>query len=364
MQTSRFRILIISAVLLLASTNLFAEPWHWQFLPHVAAGGGWTSYLTINDPHGVSSRTVWVFFYDDNGQALTLNVDGLPESTFNFTLAANQEKTFVINSGATPFGGQVQIAAQGIERLNVSLRFAYSNGSGSTIDAIGVLPVMPNSSWSFPIDKQRLSDNMGVGISIPWSNVGTVTVSFDLYQNGRRVPGTSSVTRSIASLGHLSLFASELFPDVVYGGTATLKISSSQTTFCAIALRADGSQYSSLSVDAAVQSWSVKVTGVSGVETWAWRFIEGYSFFGAGTNPNNADKYFAIRGVCATDLSPQYFLLEWNYVNSGDYSQGMMIFQGTISRENGVDVINGTRQDIKLDGTIVGTATFKATRIS
>jgi hypothetical protein len=364
MKTSRFRILSISVVLLLAASNLYADIWNWHTLPHVAAGGGWTSYLTISDPHGVSSRAVWIFFYDDDGQELSLNVDGVSEHEFNFTLAANQERTFVITGDSIPRSGQLQIASQGIERLNASLRFANSDGSGKVLDAVGVLPVMPNFNWAFSMDKQTGSDDMGVGIAYPWDASTPLVIAFDLYQNGVRVPGTSSVTRSIAPLGHLSVFASQLFPGAVYSGVATLKVSSAQSSFCAIALRADGSQYSSLSVNVGVQSWSVAVTGMSGVETWAWRFIEGYSFFGAGTNPDNIDKYFAIRGVSATDLTPQYFLLEWNYTEKLDNSQGVMLFQGTFSREAGVDVINGTRRKIKLDGTILSTETFKATRIS
>jgi hypothetical protein len=364
MKTSRFRFLIISAVLLLAATNLYAEPWHWQFLPHIAAGGGWTSYLTISDPHGVSSRDVWVFFYDDRGQELFLNVDGVSQSVFNFTLAANQEKTFVISGDSIPRAGQVQIAGRGVERYNASLRFASADSSGKTIDAVGILPVIPNWSWSFSIDKRTSGDDMGVGLANPWSDTNPLPVFFDLYQNGIRVPGTSTATRSIDPQGHLSIFASQLFPGAVYSGVATLEISSSQAPFSAIALRADGNQYSSLSVSAGVQSWNVAITGVSGIETWAFRFIDGYSFFGTGTNPDDTVGYFAVRGVSAIDLTPKYFLLEWNYRNATDNSQGVTVYQGTISREAGVDVINGTRHKIKLDGTILETATFKATRIS
>jgi hypothetical protein len=362
MKIPRFRILAISVVLLLAATNLFADIWIWQYIPHVAAGGGWTSYLTISDPHGVSSKTVWVYFNDDSGQALTLNVDGVSRSELSFTLDAYQERTFVITSGSTTYSGQLRIASNGIERLNASLRYANSNGS-SIIDAVGILPAMPNRNWTFSIDKQTTNDGMGVALADPYTSANTI--SFDLYQNGMRVPGTSSVTRSLASLGHLSLFVSQLFPSAVYSGTVTMEISCAQNSnFVAVALRADGSQYSSISVNPGAQSWSVAVTGETGVETWAWRFIEGYSFFGAGTNPYNSGKYFGIRGLYATDLTPKYFLLEWNYVDSSDTSQGVMIWQGTIGSEAGVDVINGTRKQMKLDGTIVGTATFKATRTS
>jgi hypothetical protein len=359
MKILRFRISVISIVLFLAATNLFAEVWNWQYIPHIAAGGGWTSYLTISDPHGVSSKQVWIDFYDDSGQALTLNVDGVSESGAYYTLDAYQERTFVITSGSSTSAGQLRIASQGIERLNVSLRYAYSNGS-SISDAVGILPAIPNSNWSFSIDKQTTNDSMGVAVANPFTSASTI--SFDLYQNGMRVPGTSSVSKSIAAKGHLAIFVSQLFPSAVYSGTVTLEISATQK-YCAVALRADGTQYSSLSVNPGVQSWSVAVTGETGVETWAWRFIDGISFFGSGTNPYNVDVGFPIRGAYAESLTPKYFMLEWYYVNS-DGSQGVMLWQGTISNEAGVDVINGTRQQIKLDGTIVKTATFKATRTS
>jgi hypothetical protein len=371
MKTPKIRILIIATVLLLASTSVYAEPWIWQYLPHVAAGGGWTSYLTIADPHGVDSKTVWIYFYDDSGQPLYLKVDdGIAQSSFSFTLKAYQERTFVITAGSAPLGGQLQIASQGIERLDASLRFASSDGSGNIIDAVGVLPVIPNFIWSFATDKQKGGD-MGVGIANPWApdpqNPKSLVVSFNLYQNGTRVSGTSTVTKSIAPQGHLAIFVSQLFPNANYSGTATLTVSSAQSSFSAIALRADKSQYSSLSVNSEVQSWSAAITGKSGVETWAWRFIDGYTFTGTGTNPDNTSSGFVIRGVSATDLSPQYFLLEWNYeylTSDNIKTQGVMLYQGTIGTEGGVGIINGTRQQIRLDGTIINTATFKATRIS
>jgi hypothetical protein len=362
MKTSQLRMIIIVSVLLLAATNLYAEPWNWQYLPHIAAGGGWTSYLTIDDPHGVSSKTVWIYFYDDDGKPLSLSVDGTAQTYFYFTLSAYQERTFVITGSSSTRSGQVQIASQGIERLNASLRYAYLDGSGNIIDAVGVLPSVPNYSWSFAMDKQTSSDAMGIAIANPYTDV-TPVVTFNLYQNGVRVPGTTSVTRSIASLGHLAIFVSQLFPGAVYSGTATLIASSTQSSFAAVALRADKSQYSSLSVNSDVQSWSVAITGESGTEKWAWRFNDGFTFIGSGTNSNNSDSAFKVRGVCATDLSPKYFLLEWNYEIDAT-SRGVMLYQGTMSTEGQVEVINGTWQQIDVSGTIVKSAAFKATRTS
>jgi hypothetical protein len=66
----------------------------------------------------------------------------------------------------------------------------------------------------------------------------------------------------------------------------------------------------------------------------------------------------------ATDLSPQYFLAEWNWRNSSDSSEGVTIFQGVPSKEGSTDVVNGKRWMYKSDGTILnGPYTFKATRV-
>jgi hypothetical protein len=362
MKISQLRIVIIASVFLLVTTNLCAESWNMNILPHVAAGGGWTSYLTINDPHGVSSRTVRIYFYDDSGQPLPLKVDGVYQSDFAFTLAANQERTFVITADSDARSGQLQIASQGVEDLHSSLRFVYSDAMGNIIDAVGVLPTMGNYDWSFAIDKQTSTDNMGVAIANPRSGVN-LAVSFDLYQNGARVPGTSSVTKTIAPLGHLAKFVSELFPYAVYSGTATLKVSSKQETFVAMALRADKSQYSSLSVNPGVQSWSVAIEGKSGTELWAYRFLDGASFYGACTNPDNPNAQVTISGISTGDLFPNYFRVEWTWMDSNN-NPGMMLYQGTISREGGVQVIYGTRKEIRLDGTIIGSRTFKAIRTS
>jgi hypothetical protein len=363
-KTSKFRISIISVVLLVAATNLYAEPCNWQFIPHVAAGGGWTSYLTVNDPHGLSSRAVWVYFYDDAGNALPLKVNGVYQSSYSFTLEANQEKTLVITADSTTYGGQVQIKSQGIAQLNASLRFASLDASGNILDAVGVLPTIPNFNWSFAIDKQS-NDDMGVGIAYPWTSATTpLSVSFDLYQNGTRVSGTSSVTQNVAPMGHLAIFVSQLFPGVAYSGTATLKVSSTQDTFSAIALRVDKYryQYSSLAVNPGVQSWTVTLTGIDGLVTWSWRFINGYTFVGAGSDPENATYSYDIKGICSP--YDNYFQLTWWYTDSLDNSQGVMIYQGTYSKEGGIDVINGTRQKMRSDGTVLNSVAFKATRTS
>jgi hypothetical protein len=316
--------------------------------------------LTIREPIG-ASRVIYVYFYDDNGAALTLNVDGVSQpGQFNFTINPNQERVFVLTGGASTLQGHVQVAAQTVGNLNVSLRFAYS-GSGSLSDVVGVIPVDANNYWSLAVEKRQSSDDTGVAVANPWNSTSSLSVAFDLYQNGTRVAGTSTVTKTIKPHGHLAVFVSELFPGANYSGVATLKLSSPATAIVAVALRADmQSQYSSMPTDAGVQYWSVTVTGVAGTEMWGWRFIDGYTFIGYASNADN-DR-IRLRGVLAWDLTPQYLLAEWNWWNSTTGAEGAMIYQGTPNAS--LTTITGTRTDLSPSGTINSTHAFTATRIA
>jgi hypothetical protein len=369
MMNSRLRILIFAVVFSFLAGSAWADGnvWIWHRIPHVAAGGtnpSYTSFLTIREPNG-QARQIYIYFYDDNGQPLTLLVGGVSYSTFNFQIGANEERSWVLTGGSNLLVGQIQIASQGVGGINASLRYATSDNSGNLIDAVAVLPAVPNYNWSLTVEKRRSSDDTGVAIANPFNTTSPINVTFDLFQNGARVAGTSTVTRSIQPLGHMATFISQLFPGVVFSGIGTLKISCATTSVSAVALRADASysQYSSLPADSGMQYWSVTLAGVSGTETWSWRFIDGFTFLGAGTNPDNVDKFFGLRGVVASDLTPQYFLCEWNYTST-DGTQGVMIYQGVPSTSGGTSTITGKRVQMKSDGTIVGTTTFTATRIS
>jgi hypothetical protein len=367
MMNLRLRILIFAVVFLFLAGSAWADGnvWTWYRIPHVAAGGTnptYTSYLTIREPNG-QSRGIYVYFYDDNGNPLSLIVDGVAKSTWNFQLGANQESSFVLTGGSNLLVGQVQIASSGVGGINASLRYATSDNSGNLIDAVAVLPAVPNYNWSLTVEKRKSTDDTGVAIANPFNTASSINVTFDLFQNGVRVPDTSTVTRSIPPLGHMATFVSQLFPGIVFSGVGTLKISCATTSVSAVALRADANyaQYSSLPADAGMQYWTVTVAGASGTETWCWRFIDGFTFLGAGTNPDNLDKFYGLRGVVASDLTPKYFLCEWNYVST-DGTQGVMVYQGVPSASG--TTITGTRWQLRSDGNIVATTTFTATRIS
>jgi hypothetical protein len=360
---ARLAIVLFGVMFLVAAVNSWATIWSWFFIPHLAFGGGYTSYLTIRDPQGISTRSVWVYFYADDGSPLAANVEGQGQniSNFNFTLLTSQEKAFAITGPSGLKVGSISIAGEGIGTLDASLRFTTTDASGNATDVVGILPAAPNFSWTVAVEKRSSTDYTGFAIANPWNSPATVTLDF--YQNGSRVPGTSSVAIPLNAVGHYSNFVHAVYPNAWgnFSGTGTLRISSQSNTFSVIALRGDGTQYSSLQADVGAQMWNWTYADTAGTQngSWSWRFNDGYSFMGYEQNSFNADKV-RLRGVLAVDIT--YFLAEWLYTNS-DTTKGQIVFMGIPSREGSTDVINGTRIQLRSDGTILSNVTFKATRV-
>ncbi len=358
----KLRIMIFITTLWILSSNALAATWTYLRIPHLAVGGGYTSYLTISDPQGIPSRQIKVDLYRDDGSPLTANFVGLgPASSYSFVLTANAEKSIVL-TGNTLLTGWVQIASEDIGNLDASLRFSAADNSGNVSDAVGILPSEPNSSWALSFEKYRSTDYVGIAIANPWARRINVTV--DLFQGGTRVPGTQSYSRTLEPMGHWAGFVHELFPgpyQVLYG-PATLRVSSASDTFSAVALRGEGSQYSSLPAGAGVQYWTWNYQDSSGVlqsGRWTWRFNDGFSFMGYEVNLANPNLAVRTRGML--DAGAGFFTLERWLLNS-DGSQQSVVFLGTTSKEGDSDVINGTRVTLNKSGIIADLTTFKAMR--
>ena len=361
MKTSKIAFFAFIVFFGFLTTNASADMYRWYFIPHLAFGAGYTSTLTIRDPHGEETRWIDVYFYDDQGNPLSVNVQGFGQvAQFSFQLPALAERSFALTGGSNLGQGQVQIASEGIGELSTSVRFAYGDSSGNLVDVVGILDTVPNFEWSLTVEKRKASEDTGLAISNAWTS--PVSGFFELYQGSTRVPGTAAVPWSLNGLGHKAIFVSQIFPGVTLNGLATLRVYSTVDNFCAVALRADGSQYSSLPMDAGVQYWSVVYTdaGGQGNASWAWRFHDGYSFIGYEENSYN-DSPVRIRGVMGSDVN--HFIAEWEYYNS-DGTKGIILYQGIPAREGNVDVINGTWVQIDKDGQVIKKYPFKASRVS
>ncbi len=355
----------LKAKLMMAGTILFiltgnataTTPYAWLNIPHMAFGGGYTTYLTIGDAHGLPSdqSTITVYLYGNDGSPLVANVSGFGQvSTFTFSLSPFEQRSFSITGTTVTVSGWIEIGSAGVGYLNASARFV-SNIAGNITDVVGILPVEPNLSWTASAEKQSSSDDIGVAVVNPWNNV-PITVVFELYQGATRVSGTTQVSRVLNPHEHYAAFVSGLFGNV-YSGVATLKISSSTYAFCAVALRADGTQYSSLPTAAGVQLWNWSFADSGGTPytgQWSWRSNGTPNFYGFEQNSFNTN-LVPVAGV----FTGAFFNLAW-YFYSSNGSYGSFLFQGSISSDG--KTINGMRMYIYSDGTVYETVPFTATR--
>ncbi len=358
--TFKLRTVIFGVCFTLLAASAVASTWTTVRIPHMAVGGGYTSYLTVSDAQGTMSRNFEVYMYRDDGSPLYASVDGAADAaSFKFTLPALGEKSFVLTSNYS-LVGWIKIEGEGIGDINASLRFAYADASGKLSDVVGILPAEPNRNWSVSVDKRHPDEYVGVAIVNPLTK--GITLTFDLFQDGERIPEALTYSKTIVPQGHWAGFVHQIFPGPYndLSGPATLRIASVSDTFCAVALRADGSQYSALPADPGAETWSWSYTDATKVVhtgTWSWRLSDGASFVGYEQTADNPDNPSRVRGI----LDPGYFVLDYYWLN-GTIPQGTVVYQGIPALEGTTNIITGNRVTLNRDGIVVGTVAFKATR--
>jgi hypothetical protein len=366
--TIQTRALLLFFLFSCVCANLHAQDYTWANFPQMAAGGGYTTYVTISDPlkdNPTTTRVVGVLFYDPNGDPLTVTVSsdlGVAQvPSFEFDLPDLGEITFAVTSD-TLVTGRIEIYAVGVAKFNSSVRYAKKDSLGNLTDVVGVLPSNFNSNWTITLDKQDTWQHVAVAIANWWSDVD-ILVHFDLYEGGTFVGSATPIP--IPRLGQIATYVDDdggLFPS--FTGMGTLRIWCSDAPISVMALRDDGGQFSSLPADAGAQLWSWRYTADSTTYTgsWSWRFTDEPTFIGSEYNSFN-DSLITVRGVYDTTNSPApFFILEWWYANSST-DQGTILFQGTPNTEGGTEVINGTRVSVGAAGSTGPVRTFKATRI-
>jgi hypothetical protein len=353
------RAAISTAIFCLFAQGAWADaPYTRLELPHLAFGGGYTSYLTLGDPHGIAGNqtSITVKFWDNDGKALPANVEGVGlRSSFPVTLARFQQKSFAISGDTTNLSqGWVELRIYGSGQIDASLRFSFTDGTGNIIDVVGILPSFPNFVWIIAAEQRKSSDDSGIAVVNPWADT-PLTVVFELYQNASRVPGTSVVSKTLQPYGHIAIFASQLFAGAVYNGVATVKISSSTGPFCAVALRADGSQYSSLPPASEVDLWNWSFNDGTSTYTgqWSWRYLDGYTFYGWEWWGND---WVYARG----QVDGSYVILEWELYDENSQGTGTVLYQGRLSG----NTITGWRTVVSHDGTLLSKCQFTASRAS
>jgi hypothetical protein len=206
-------------------------------------------------------------------------------------------------------------------------------------------------------ERRTAEDYTGIAVANP--NGFPIEVEFNFYQGPNRVPGTTSVRRTLAPLGHLALFTHELFP-VNFSGVATLEIYGVQGSLAAAALHGDGVQYSALPAHPAVEMWDFSVTDAGGgtVEkgTWCWKYNESAGFHGVASI---GERRVDLRG----SFEGNRFELV-RFAATGDATGAdLYIYQGNLEVQGERMLLRGRRLEIGGSGVVLRTSDFTATRL-
>lgn len=225
-----------------AATDIIAETY--GDLPHLAAGGVWTTGFYIVNT-GLLPAGYWISFFDDSGNPAALPFPSgnstvlqgtLPAQGMTYIEAANPQGPLTVASGLISADSTVTVQAL----------FRESAGGGQYYEA-GVPSSAGGSSFAVPFDATTFPATgaplyTGFAIAnLDPANAATVTCSAT-DQAGTAIPAAVTIPM-LPPLGH---YANYLFPALT-GKRGTLNCSST-TTVAALALRFLGAAFSSLPV--------------------------------------------------------------------------------------------------------------------
>lgn len=345
----------VVAALVASALAGIASAQHAAVFPQVAVGGNYSTHLTVADPNGVSSQTKTVLaeLFDDNGVPLVVSVDsGPPVTTFNIVLNRFEERAFVLTSSGGVRVGWMRLTTSGPGRFDAAVRYLQSSGGpnlGNPLDAVGVLPSELVHFWTVTVDKRNSADNVAVAVSNPTDRA--IEITFRLFKGTTQI-GTL-VRRTLQPRGHLAAYVNEIMGSSFFDiGTLTIE---SSVYFNAMALGQSGpADFYGLPAFKATQVWDWTSGSLSG--RWHWAFVDNGSFYGVERSAALNPPQTFMRG-----FFDNRFVLE--YLSDGVGVKGVILFQGTLTTENNVDTVSGTRLVINESGAIVSSQSFKATRV-
>ena len=187
-------------------------------LPHFTDGAGWTTQVVLTNPSDDSINGTVQFFgpgsTNQDATPLTLSVNGVMSSTFNYGIASRSVVRLVTgNTGDSVQTGSVRITpSSGTAPVAVEI-FSFRN-RGITVSQASILAAATGSTFrmyaetSGPVT-QPLSIQSGVAISNPGQTPATVNIVLT-QMDGSIVGQPTTVT--LPPSGQTARFVKELFP--------------------------------------------------------------------------------------------------------------------------------------------------------
>ncbi len=202
------------------STTLPAGPYTLDFA-QVAAGGGWRSFLILNN---LAARTVslQVDFRGAGGQPLVLTIDGVSQSGTSVTIPVNGFRKLSVDAPtqAGTLSGWCQVHADGA----VGGLLVYQSLDRQTvISQATVLPSLRLRNFRMALPLLGQATEAALAIANPGSQTAQITLR---YFNPSGQVGGSSVLLSIPPGGQMARFMGEIFPSLAIPQEGVVEVSS------------------------------------------------------------------------------------------------------------------------------------------
>ena len=187
--------------------------------PQVGAGVGLSTQIVLINP-GEGSISGQIQLFDDNGNALELELDGTSGSAFPYQIEGNGTFQGELTADSGTHVGYARVTLeQGEQAPSGTAIFQFKSGE-ALISEAGVAAVTPTTSARIFVDRVGTQ----TGVAIANSGNPATTVTFKLLDiNGTLLQTT---TRDLAANGHLSILADQLFSEAGEGFAGIMEITS------------------------------------------------------------------------------------------------------------------------------------------
>jgi hypothetical protein len=188
--------------------------------PQVAAGGGYRSFLIVNNPNA-AAVTATAIFRNPNGQPLSLMINGSAGTELNFTLPARGSTQIALSdSGDLVKTGWVQVSAS--SAVGGALVYQLLDAQ----ELVSQASVLPSAaSRRFNILVPQLGGQTLTGLAI--ANAGQTEASITLQFVGMNGSQIASGTVPLPPGQQLSQFINQYLPGVSASASGVLEVSSS-----------------------------------------------------------------------------------------------------------------------------------------
>jgi hypothetical protein len=190
----------------LLTNNAFAQ--NSYYLPQIANGGGFKTTFVLCNNSG-AAVTATLDLTDDNGNPLTMTVDGKPNSRFVVQLPATGTRLLETDGLGDLVSGMAKVSS--VAEIGVSEIFTVYDPDGVHSAETGISAAKPLSSFVLPVDTTG-NFNTAVAFLNPANSDASVTLILR-DSNGRQ--SGDSVKLTIAANKHIARYvygAAQLFP--------------------------------------------------------------------------------------------------------------------------------------------------------